>query len=95
MAAGGCDVLVPCCERRDPWRNARALSVTPQDTDKAGIENQIRQLKQALITLAGSKGTRCRKWLDRSGRCLERRLVGGQRLTARKLRPIVRRNRLA
>ena len=27
-----------------------ALSVTPQDTDKAGIENQIRQLKQKLIT---------------------------------------------
>ena len=45
-------MLVPCCERRDPWRNARRAKCDDrEDTDKAGIENQIRQLKQALITL--------------------------------------------
>ena len=71
-----------------------ALSVTPQDTDKAGIENQIRQLKQALITLALDQKARVAAsgWTDRDGALSEDLLVVSG-LQLEKLRPIVRRNR--
>jgi hypothetical protein len=65
-----------------------------QSADKRGVENQLRQLKQALMTLAMDQKARVAAsgWTDRNG-ALNEDLMVFSSLVLEKLRPIVRRNR--
>jgi len=65
-----------------------------QSADKRDVEHQLRQLKQALMTLAMDQKARVAAsgWTDRNG-ALNEDLMVFSGLALEKLRPIVRRNR--
>ena len=74
--------------------SSQGLSGAAPSTDRAGVETQLRQLKQALLTLAMDNRARIAAsgWTDRNG-ALSEDLMVFSGLELEKLRPIVRRNR--